>query len=56
MDARQDLDVLRDADPQTRPTTAPTAPAAKVDLLKTDSQLAAGVLVLRLQLAGAQLL
>jgi len=56
MDARQDLDVLRDADPQTRPTTATTAAADKVDLLKADSQLAAGVLVLRLELAGAQLL
>jgi carboxyl-terminal processing protease len=52
IDTRRDMDVLRDPDapPATQPSTQPTK-----SLLETDSQLSAGVLMLRLQLAGAQL-
>ena len=51
---RQKMDVLRDiADaPTTQPTTQPTVAA---DMLQTDPQLSAALLVLRLKLAGAQL-
>jgi carboxyl-terminal processing protease len=52
IDARQEMDILREAD--AKPETPTTQPAAQ-RLLKADSQLAAGVLMLRLELAGAQL-
>jgi len=51
IDARQDLDVLHDAD--FVPTTAP-AEISKA-LLDSDPQLSAAILLLKLQLAGAQL-
>jgi carboxyl-terminal processing protease len=60
IEARQDLDVLRSSDAPA-PTTAPEANAtsttqpAKKDALSCDPQLAAGLLVLRLELAGAAL-
>jgi carboxyl-terminal processing protease len=55
VEARQDQEVLRDADapvpaPSTNPSTKP-----KKDLLAADPQLSAALLVLRLQLAGASL-
>ena len=46
--ARQDFDVLRDGT-STRPSTRPAS-----DLLTTDPQLSAALLVLRMQLLGAQ--
>jgi len=73
IDARQDLDVLRDAapasgeqpklqqkaieaDPKTGGKGKDTvATAKKKDLLSSDPQLSAAVLLLKLQLAGAQL-
>ncbi len=47
IDARQDLDVLRDKGEA--PSTQPTK-----DLLSCDPQLSAAMLVLRLELSGAQ--
>jgi carboxyl-terminal processing protease len=52
IDARQELDVLRDANELT-PTTQPVDP--REALLARDPQLNASLLLLRLQLAGAQL-
>jgi carboxyl-terminal processing protease len=53
IDVRNSLGILRDADAQTQPS-ATTRPG-KSELLQADSQLAAGVLLLRLELAGAQI-
>ena len=50
--AREEMDVLRRADAKPE---APTTQPAGQRLLKADSQLAAGLLMLRLELAGAQL-
>ena len=72
MDARQEMDVLRDArtpgpgnplplqtQPEPKvaqpPATGPTTASVKKDLLAADPQLSAALLLLRLQLAGAQL-
>jgi len=57
IDARQDLDILRDAaTTEPAPTTQdPEIIKARKDPLGTDSQLSAALLVLRLQLAGAHL-
>jgi carboxyl-terminal processing protease len=53
IDARQELDVLRNGDdPKTLPTTKPSE--KKKDLLASDAQLSAAVLLLRLDLADAQ--
>lgn len=60
IDARQELDVLRDANPSTpptppnAPTTRPTTGKSK-DPLSCDAQLSAALLLLRFQVAGAQL-
>ena len=65
IDARQDLDVLRDAPPAggEQPKLNDTAKAAdpkeaaapkKKDLLSSDPQLSAGLLLLRLELNGQQ--
>ena len=65
MDARQDLDVLRDATPaggeqqklnevSKNADTKPEPAGKKKDLLSSDPQLAAGLLLLRLELSGAQ--
>jgi carboxyl-terminal processing protease len=50
--AREQMDVLRDADAK---PLAPTTQPVGATLLQADSQLSAGVLMLRLELAGAQL-
>ena len=53
----QDLDVLRDVRPPANNRSSskkPSRPAAKKDLMSSDPQLAATVLLLKLQLAGAQ--
>jgi carboxyl-terminal processing protease len=52
IDTRRDMDVLRG--PNEKPDATPTTQPVK-DLLEADSQLSAGVLMLRLELAGAQL-
>ena len=53
---RQELDVLRDA-PTTNPTTLPAEFKTREEqLLASDPQLGAAVLLLRMQLAGAPLL
>jgi carboxyl-terminal processing protease len=49
IDARQELDILRDAGEEAAPTTQ------KKDLLTVDPQLSAGLLLLRLELNGAEL-
>ena len=62
-DVRRDADVLRDNDspavaPAAKALAASTQPAtkpAKKDLLSSDPQLSAGLLLLRLQTAGAQI-
>jgi carboxyl-terminal processing protease len=51
IDARQDMDVLHDADYKPTPSTQP----AKKDLLSADPQLSAALLMLRLEVSGAQL-
>jgi carboxyl-terminal processing protease len=53
IDTRQEMDVLRDAD--AKPTQAAGVESTGTRLLKADSQLSAGLLMLRLELAGAQL-
>jgi len=69
IDARQDLEVLRDAAPATgeqpkleqkakdadpKKVKSDAVPSTKKDLLASDPQMSAGLLLLRLQLAGAQ--
>jgi carboxyl-terminal processing protease len=60
IDARQEVEVLRDAaDPATVPVVddkGPTTKPAKKDLLSSDPQLAAALLMLKLQLAGAPIM
>jgi len=53
IDARQDLDILRDADDVAK--AAPSTQPVKKDLLAADPQLSAGLLLLRLKLSGAAL-
>src|SRR5204863_6609528 len=58
IDARTEMDVLRDAERQGDAKPVDKAPAnaeakAKKDPLAQDAQLSAGLLLLRLQLAGA---
>ncbi len=55
IDARQDLDVLRDIDNGAAPKAAPSTQPVKKDLLASDPQLSAGLLLLRLKLSGAAL-
>ncbi|HEY7118542.1 MAG TPA: S41 family peptidase, partial [Tepidisphaeraceae bacterium] len=56
IDARQELDILRDPTaPPERKALAAAADKAKKDPLAQDAQLSAALLMLRLQLAGAQL-
>jgi len=60
IDARQEVEVLRDAtDPATLPKAddnGSTTKPVKKDLLSSDPQLAAAVLMLKLQLAGAPIM
>jgi carboxyl-terminal processing protease len=53
IDTREEMDIVHDAD--FKPAQTPTTQPAGARLLQADSQLAAGVLMLRLELAGAQL-
>jgi len=60
IDSRQELDVLRnDKDKQPgaeeKAPEKPKAPVVKKDPLTQDAQLSAALLMLRLQLAGAQI-
>ena len=59
IDARQDLDVLRDANAPAQgeqpKLNEKASKAPKKDLLSSDPQLAAAVLLLKLQLSGAQI-
>ncbi len=56
IDARQDLDILRDNNDTPAPVKEPsTTQPAKKDLLASDPQLSAGLLLLRLKLSGASL-
>jgi carboxyl-terminal processing protease len=57
IDSRQDMDVLRDADtsPEKKAEVLQKVASAKKDPLSQDAQLSAGLLLLRLQLAGARL-
>jgi carboxyl-terminal processing protease len=62
IDARQDLDVLRDQNgpaageqPKLQEKAQQAAKAPKKDLMGSDPQLAAALLLLKLQLAGAQI-
>ncbi|MDP9173139.1 MAG: S41 family peptidase [Planctomycetota bacterium] len=51
--ARQQMDVLRDVDDA--PATMPSTEPAKKDMLSADPQLSAALLILRLELSGAQI-
>ena len=60
IDARQELDVLRGAGEQPEAVkddgkNDPTTAKSKKDPMSTDAQLSAALLLLRLQLSGAQL-
>ncbi len=55
IDSRQDMDVLRDADTSPEKKAEVLQKVAKKDPLSQDAQLSAGLLLLRLQLAGARL-
>jgi len=55
IDSRQDMDVLRDADAPAEKKAEAAVKVAKKDPLAQDAQLSAGLLYLRLKLAGAQL-
>jgi hypothetical protein len=60
-DARIEMEILRDKGEQApvavaaAPTTGPTTAEAKKDVLASDPQLSAAVLLLKLELAGASL-
>jgi carboxyl-terminal processing protease len=55
IDSRQDMDVLRDANAPPEKKAEALEKVAKKDPLAQDAQLSAGLLLLRLQLAGARL-
>jgi carboxyl-terminal processing protease len=55
IDSRQDMDVLRDASAPPEKKAEALEKVAKKDPLAQDAQLSAGLLLLRLQLAGARL-
>jgi carboxyl-terminal processing protease len=55
IDSRQDMDVLRDAGAAPEKKAEALEKVAKKDPLAQDAQLSAGLLLLRLQLAGARL-
>ncbi len=56
IDARQDMDILREADDKPVASKEPsTTQPAKKNLLAADPQLSAGLLLLRLKLSGASL-
>jgi hypothetical protein len=55
IDSRQDMDVLRDVEATPEQKANAAQKVAKKDPLSQDAQLSAGLLLLRLQLAGAKI-